>query len=188
MAADNVVGVDEVGRGSLAGPLVAVAYYPKHKIEGVKDHKKLPKKKIISLGDALMASGIWAESWISAREIDDKGIDWANRKGLRSALMGLDWALGSLRGLRYIVDGSLNLGPCDGLSVRVEPRADERYYEVAAAGIVAKVFRDRWMREHKEATKYAWITNVGYGTKRHKERITLHGPCGEHRLTFLTIT
>ncbi|OGD03013.1 hypothetical protein A3H89_05545 [Candidatus Amesbacteria bacterium RIFCSPLOWO2_02_FULL_48_11] len=179
----KICGLDEAGRGPLAGPLVAaaVALNPKIKISNLKDSKKLNKlqrerayKEIINSGAEV------AVEIISARQINNQGIGWANKEIFRRLIKKIE-------AKKYIVDGNLKLGRIKNSRVKCVIGADRTRKCVMAASIVAKVTRDRLMLQlHKEHPQYGWKINMGYGTSHHVEAIREHGMVKYHRSVFVT--
>ena len=176
-----VVGIDEVGRGSLAGPLtVAAVVLPNQPlILGLNDSKKLSPKQREELAATIRqrarAIGI---AHVQPAQIDERGMAVSLRQAMASALDNLG------------IDADLVL--IDGNPVHVHPReqcivkGDSKVACIAAASIVAKVTRDRMMVEYAEVYPgYAFERNKGYGTKAHYEGLRAMGPCPIHRKTFL---
>lgn len=184
-----LAGLDEAGRGPLAGPLVAAlvafppgfnfsAYFAKSKI---RDSKKLSQHQRDHLMNYIMEVALVVDTEIvSVQEIDDNNIGWANRRAFERLIMRVN-------ALEYIVDGNLklqNLGKRQ-RHVRCVVRADESIEAVAAASIVAKVTRDRIMHElHAEYPHYGWDHNNGYGTRMHVLALRDFGPTPHHRRQF----
>ncbi len=182
----GVVGVDEAGRGPLAGPVVAAAVLlpPGVSVAGVRDSKKLPRSTRESLlhsilGTAL-AIGIGAAS---VREIDRLNI-------LAATTLAMNRALDRIQGLPTCPDGTHVV--VDGLPVRGLCRehdavvgGDDTVHSIACASVVAKVVRDRLMfRLARRYPGYGWETNVGYGTREHRTALERLGPTPHHRLSF----
>ena len=182
-----LVGVDEVGRGPLAGPVVAAAVvFPANcrGVRGVRDSKTLPGHRREELAYAIRCKALRiAVGAASVREIDRLNIRVATaiamRRALRRATDGLD-------GFRIIIDG-LPL-PEIGYPHEALVDGDARCHSIAAAGIVAKTVRDALMR--RLATRhpgYGWETNVGYGTLEHQEGLRAHGATRHHRTSFAPV-
>ncbi len=177
----SVVGVDEAGRGPLAGPVVAAAVMlrPESAVHGADDSKKLSPQVREELFERIMSSalcvGIGAAS---VREIDQRNILKATTEAMRRALRRLS------RSPDHVV--------VDGLPVKELGRdhdavvdGDALVHSIGCASIVAKVVRDRLMyRLSKRYPGYAWDTNVGYGTAAHRAALRDLGPTPHHRLTF----
>jgi ribonuclease HII len=182
---EHVAGCDEVGRGALAGPLVAAAVIlpPDAEIPGLRDSKLCTKLQLRRLEQeirevARAVSVVRVHPWT----IDRDGLNPANIKALRHALRGLgrdpDYVLVDafkIRRLRW-----------PGLAVK---KGDAVSKSVAAASIVAKVYRDAAMRRyHKRYKQYGFASNVGYGTRYHWNALQRHGPCRIHRRSFYGVT
>jgi ribonuclease HII len=186
-----LIGVDEAGRGPLAGPVVAAAVvFPANcrPVRGVRDSKTLPAAARDRLATAIRrrALGIGVGA-ASAREIDRLNIRIATALAMRRAICRLlrqpAFAADLARVLDILIDG-LPL-PEVGYSHRALVDGDARCHSIAAAGIVAKTVRDHLM--HRLAVRYpryGWDTNVGYGTASHQAGLRAHGPTGHHRITF----
>ena len=191
-----VVGIDEVGRGALAGPLVvgavAVDATCRRPPQGIRDSKAL----VPAVREALVpAIRRWAAAVgigvASAAEIDAFGLTAALRMAALRALASmplaavdavlLDGSHGFLEPGLHVVDGrEVNIG-----EVRCRPRADDTWTSVAAASIVAKVQRDAWMAAvAARLPHYGWAENKGYATAEHSSALREHGPCVAHRLTW----
>jgi ribonuclease HII len=183
----RVCGLDECGRGPLAGPIVAagVVLNAKFKIYNLKlnDSKKLNQKQREKIYDALIESGCKTQvEMISVRQINSRGIGWANKEIFRRLIKKIEAD-------KYIVDGNLKLGRVLGKTEKIKSviKADATRKSVMAASIVAKVTRDRLMKElHKEYPKYGWENNAGYGTKYHIMAIKQFGVVKYHRSVFVT--
>ena len=171
----RVAGVDEAGRGPLAGPIVAAAVILSEPIPGIDDSKKLTEKKrdafydIIRAGDHAVGVGI-----ISSEEIDLNGIQAANYKSMNDAALNIQPNPDFL-----LVDG-FAIAECKIPQQRII-KGDQLSQSIAAASVIAKVTRDRLMPE------YVFARHKGYGTKLHMEAIELHGPCIAHRKSFAPI-
>ena len=182
-----VCGLDEVGRGPLAGPVVAACVYiPENTytlpfICEIRDSKKLSEKKLETLYAAITQHFIWGVAKISPSEIDEINILQGSLKAMRHAL--------DLTGKRFahaLVDGNkLPHLPC---SAQTVVKGDSKSVSIAAASIVAKVTRDRIMRKlHEEHPHYGWNTNVGYPSKAHLAGIDQHGITPHHRKSFAPV-
>lgn len=176
-----IAGIDEVGRGALAGPLVAGAVILPNKIKlpMLNDSKLLSKKVREGLSELIIAKSIcWSVGEVSAEEIDEVGIAEANFLAFERALKNLsiqpDFVLAdyfSFKKLSYPNEGILG--------------GDKKVRAIAAASIVAKVFRDGLMKKyHDQFPEYGFDKHVGYGTKLHKEAINKFGMCEQHRKSF----
>jgi len=174
-----VAGIDEAGRGPLAGPVVAAAVIVDQNniISGIKDSKKLSKKKRESLYDQITTNYIWAVGIVSHTEIDEINILKATKKACILAAKNL-----STQPEIVLVDGNMQFYDERFVSII---DGDNLSLSIAAASIIAKVTRDRLMLElSNEFPQYLWHKNSGYGTKEHLEAINLHGLSPYHRRSF----
>ena len=177
-----VAGIDEAGRGPLAGPVVAAAvvFEPGKLIEGVRDSKQLSEKKREALYqvivDECLAYGIGI---VSQEEIDRINIRNATFKAMRKALGAMKQVPDFL-----LIDGEElpdSLYPQEAIV-----GGDDKSFTIAAASILAKVTRDRLMREyHLQYPQYRFDRHKGYGTQLHREMILKYGPSPIHRKSFL---
>jgi ribonuclease HII len=180
----STVGVDEVGRGCWAGPLVAGAVVLGMPIEGLKDSKKLSKKQreslAIDIGLRAKAIGL---GWVQPSEIDRIGLTEAVRLAMQRAVDQINVPYDEI-----IIDGSINYLRHDSRATPIV-RADDLIPAVSAASIVAKVARDQWMAKeaHKLHPEYEFANHVGYGTKRHVELLKLYGATPLHRKSYKPI-
>ena len=176
-----IAGVDEVGRGPLAGPVVcASVIMPLDDIiEGVDDSKKLSEKKREKLFEIIKEKAIaYSISEISEKEIDEINILNAVKKCMTDAVKTL-----SVKPDITLVDGVDT-----GLDIEAEylVKGDSKSYTIGCASILAKVYRDNLMKEYaKEFPEYGFEKHKGYGTKVHIEKIKEIGPCKLHRKTFI---
>ncbi|MFA7693182.1 MAG: ribonuclease HII [Candidatus Hydrogenedentales bacterium] len=179
----NVAGVDEAGRGPLAGPIVAAAVILSEPIPGLNDSKQLTETSRQSLYNCITGgTHVWACASISASEIDRMGIQQANYLAMRKAMEGL-----SIRPDFLLVDG-YNLAGIAVPTMRVV-KGDSRSLTIAAASVVAKVTRDTFLRELDTLYPgYGFARNKGYGTLEHRRAIETLGPCPEHRRSFAPFT
>jgi ribonuclease HII len=189
-----ICGIDEVGRGALAGPLFAVAALfnsppgewelSKSPIDGINDSKKLkPEKRVELFHKILNFKGLidFGIGEASVREINSKGIDWANELAFKRALGDISRVPDHV-----IIDGKLPVIGWNPKYQTCEPKADANYWPVSAASILAKVIRDRYMAElGTDNPQYKWNSNSGYGSKAHKQALKEFGACGLHRKQFV---
>ena len=179
-------GCDEAGRGPLAGPVYAAAvilppgfYHPL-----LNDSKQMTEKAREELRPIIEAEAVaWAVEAVQAEEIDRLNILWASVTGMQRAVLRLDPAPDFL-----LVDGNKfrPFGRYGFKDFRTVVHGDATFACIAAASVLAKVTRDRYMLEMaKEYPQYAFEKHKGYPTKLHYERLREHGPCPIHRLTFL---
>ena len=177
-----IAGVDEAGRGPLAGPVVAAAviFKPYFIIEGVQDSKKLSPQKREQLLESIQAHALA----IGVGIVDSKTIDRINIR--QASFKAMRMAIGRLKiqPEYLLIDG-------EALPEKFYPQmgiknGDNRSFTIAAASIVAKVTRDRLMVDlHQKYPQYGFDRHKGYGTKLHREMILQYGPCPVHRRTFL---
>lgn len=183
---DMIVGIDEVGRGPWAGPLVVGAVILGCEIDGVTDSKKLSLKKRTELDKAIRKKAkAVALGWVYPDEIDTLGLAPALELACKKALQEID-ALG-VAYHEIIIDGTVNLlkNTPKGRFVTTMKKADLLVPSVGAASIVAKVARDTYMKEQaKLYPEYGFGTHVGYGTAAHVAAIEKHGVTPLHRLSF----
>ncbi len=180
----SICGVDEAGRGPLAGPVCAAAVIlpPGAEIPGLDDSKKLTEKKRDALFDVIRAVAVaYAVAFASVEEIESLNI-------LNAAMLAMERAVRALPQAAdfALVDGNrLPAGlPVPGLAV---VKGDGRSMSIAAASVLAKVSRDRLLLEYDRAyPQYGFARHKGYGTAAHIEAIRRYGPCELHRPSFLT--
>lgn len=176
-----IAGVDEVGRGPLAGPVVCAAVImPMGDIvDGVTDSKKLSAKKREELSKIIREKALACSIFeVSEREIDEINILQAVKKCMTGAVMGL----------KIKPDVVLCDGPDIGLPFNTEYiiKGDFKSYTIGCASIVAKVYRDNLMiKKAEEFPEYGFDKHKGYGTKAHIDKIREIGPCSLHRKTFI---
>lgn len=185
-----IVGIDEVGRGCWAGPLVAGAVALDKPIEGLRDSKKLSKKQREKLAPLIheqaLAVGI---GWVTPEELDISGITMAVKMAMERALVQLRANYGEEREMFHavIVDGNINYLPDEPLAEAVV-KADDTVPAVSAASIVAKVARDQYMEQMALThPAYGFERHVGYGTAAHIAALAAHGVTPLHRLSFAPI-
>jgi ribonuclease HII len=179
----SIIGIDEAGRGPLAGPVVAAAVVLDldNSIHGVNDSKKLPAPVREQLFDRIAAAarGIGVGQ-ASAEEIDRLNILQATFLAMRRALevIALPWTVA-------LVDGGLRIAGVPAARQKPVVRGDGRSASIAAASIIAKVTRDRIMKDyHARFPMYDFLSNKGYGTALHRQRIADFGICEIHRRSF----
>lgn len=183
-------GLDEVGRGALAGPLVAAAVILPDDIADrlgmlarfLRDSKTVPRARRADLSAAIRAHALALEIvTISVDDINRHGIGWANREAFRHLIAMLDAD-------EYIVDGRVRPpAPPDRIArVRCLVKADALVPAVAAASLIAKVHRDALMATlHRIYPVFDWHENAGYGTAAHLAALRMAGACPEHRIMFV---
>ena len=172
-----IAGVDEVGRGPLAGPVVAAAVIldPNQEIEGINDSKKLTEKKRELLYEKIFTQSIHHIVSFSALQVDELGISACMHQALESIKKSMDTH-------DFLFDGNVTFG-VEGLKTLI--KADNQIEGVKVASILAKVTHDRVMNEEaKRFPEYGFESHKGYGTKAHIEAIKEHGYCELHRRSF----
>lgn len=178
----NICGVDEAGRGPLCGPVCAAAVIlpVDCEIDGINDSKKLSEKKREQLFDIITDKAVaYSIQMVDAETVDEINILQATFLAMRNAVEGL-----SVKADLALIDG--NGKPGLSIEERTVVKGDAKSVSIAAASILAKVSRDRYMLEaDKKYPEYQFAKHKGYGTKLHYEMIAEHGICKEHRRTFL---
>lgn len=168
-------GIDEAGRGPIAGPLVMAGVILTKEIDGLNDSKKLSEKKREALYPLILEHSHYHIVSFSALEIDTMGISKCLSQGLKSIMQ-------ALQSEDFLFDGNTSFG-VSGLRTMV--KADEKIPEVSAASILAKVSRDTEMVKFaKKFPLYGFETHKGYGTAEHIKAIRHHGYCDIHRRSF----
>jgi len=184
-----VAGVDEAGRGPLAGPVVAAAVilHPRHDIDGLDDSKKLSaQRRELLAGEIKSRAVAWSVAWADPAEIDALNILRATMLAMRRAILGLSTTpdgvqidgnrLPDLRFNNYRLEGEAIVG------------GDARVPAISAASIIAKTTRDHIMVEMDRLyPNYEFARHKGYGTEVHRERLQKHGPCEQHRRSFAPV-
>lgn len=182
-----VAGVDEAGRGPLAGPVVAAAVIlpAKGVPRGINDSKKLPAAERARLCARLKDCAVVGVGIVEAEEIDTLNIYWATMKAMTLAVDQIAVTLGCAPG-HVLVDG--NRLPRWGYAATPIVGGDAVSLSIAAASIVAKHTRDTIMLEHHETwPHYGWATNKGYGCPAHQRALREHGPTPLHRRSFAPV-
>lgn len=185
-----IAGIDEVGRGPLAGPVVSacVVLPEDFNVLGVDDSKKLSEKKREELFDKILSKALaWGIGMCDNNIIDEINILNATKRAMAQAIANADKALMENCGasIQHLLIDALTLDGID-LPQTGIIKGDAKSVSIAAASIVAKVTRDRIMIEYaKEYPHYAFESNKGYGTKAHYQGISEHGITPIHRKTFL---
>lgn len=180
----RLAGVDEVGRGPLAGPVVAAAVILPEPctLQGLADSKKLSARRREVLAEMLREQAeAWALGMASAREIDRLNIHQATLLAMRRALLAL-----SPVPEHVLVDGRfVPEGPWRGTAI---VGGDAKVPAISAASIIAKVARDRLLAElHQRYPVYGFDRHAGYPTAAHRLALERHGPCPEHRQSFAPV-
>jgi len=180
-----VAGVDEAGRGPLAGPVMAAAVIldGRRPIVGLADSKKISPRRREALFDEIRAKALCCSiAEASVEEIDALNILQATMLAMRRAVMGL-----RLPPKLVLVDG--NRLPVWDIRAEAIVKGDDKVPAISAASILAKVSRDRWCQEyHLQFPQYGFDQHKGYGTAEHLAALRLHGPCPQHRRTFKPVT
>ena len=178
----NICGVDEAGRGPLAGPVCAAAVIlPKgHIIDGVNDSKKLTEKKREKLFDVIIDECVsYSIAFATVEEIEELNILNATMLAMQRAVEGLD-----VKADYAMIDGN-RLPPLN-IPAECIVKGDANSMSIAAASILAKVARDRLCLKYDELyPEYGFAKHKGNGTKLHREMILKYGPCEIHRKSFL---
>ncbi len=177
----RIAGLDEAGRGPLAGPVVAAAVIlpPGERYPGITDSKKLKPADRDKGYDLILEHALaFAVSEVSCEEIDELNILVASRKAMERAVRGLSLEPGFL-----LIDGIVPLE--SDIPQKCIKKGDQRSQSVAAASILAKVTRDRLLEAyHQQYPQYNFKKNKGYGTREHLEALKAHGVCPIHRRSF----
>ncbi len=186
-----VAGVDEAGRGPLAGPVVAAAVvlgpqYPR----AVDDSKKLSAKRRAVLDENIRNSCAWAVAVVEPEEIDRTNIFVATMAAMTRATAKLGNALGQAPS-QVLIDGNMTPeGRCEDWCwpARAIVGGDGIEPAISAASIIAKEWRDRLMAEAaRDHPQFGWERNKGYGTREHMEALRIHGPSPYHRRSFAPV-
>ena len=168
-------GIDEAGRGPLAGSLVIAGVILLNSVEGLMDSKKLTEKKREKLYPLVLENSKYHIVSFSAKEVDELGISKCLHNGLKEIQ-------NNLTNCSYLFDGNSTFG-VDNIENMV--KADDKIAEVSAASILAKVSHDREMIEFSKIyPEYGFEKHKGYGTKAHREALAKFGRCKVHRKTF----
>lgn len=178
---ERVMGLDEVGRGCLSGPVVAagVIFEQETYIPEIQDSKSLSLSEREKLSEIIKKkAGYWVIKWCSPKEIDRLNILWASIKAMEKCAEAEDAEPDYL-----LVDGNRFGSTIYPHSCVI--KGDDRSMSIGAASILAKVYRDQWMVDlHEEYPHFGWDTNVGYPTKKHFEGLRKYGITKYHRRSF----
>lgn len=187
-----VAGVDEVGRGALAGPIVAAAVIFKPFCKDIKklkinDSKKLTPKIREELAQEIKNNCLfWAIGEVGVNYINKRGIGWANYLAMNKAIISVQR---QMTNRPYLLIDGYPLKNSQGNMLRNQlpiVKGDQKVISIAAASIIAKVYRDNLMKNLAQQYKeYGWEENKGYGTKRHWQTINQLGPSKMHRKDFI---
>jgi ribonuclease HII len=187
-----LIGADEVGRGCLAGPVVACAVLSPEvlpeSLAGINDSKKLLPARRLTLYRALRAAGVkYALGFATPEEIDRINILKATHLAMQRAISILDSRFSIPDSAVLLVDGNQKIAGVT-LPQKTVVGGDARSFIIAAASVAAKVVRDRWMRLHDARHPgYNFAVNKGYGTPDHLEGLSRLGPCAAHRRSFAPV-
>ena len=179
-----LAGVDEVGRGSLIGPVYAAAVILNKSINNklLKDSKKLTKKKREELDKYIKENSIWSIGLASTKEIEKINILHASLLAMKRAILKLN-----KKPSLVLIDGN-KLPDLKSYNLKYVIKGDQKIPSISAASIVAKVSRDKFiMKLSGQFSNYGWDTNSGYGTKEHLKAIKKFGITKHHRKTFSPI-
>ncbi|MCP4971046.1 MAG: ribonuclease HII [Arcobacter sp.] len=170
-------GIDEAGRGPIAGPLVVAGVILKNEIIGLNDSKKLTEKKREVLFDDIINNSVFHIVFTDSKTIDEKGLSSCLRNSIKDIMRNLEKYADD-----FLMDGNTSFGI---QTLQHKIKADATVQEVSAASILAKVSRDRYMcKIAAQFPSYDFEKHKGYGTKAHVEKIKTHGRCSEHRYSF----
>ncbi|MCK5109982.1 MAG: ribonuclease HII [Arcobacteraceae bacterium] len=171
----NLCGIDEAGRGPLAGPLVVAGVILKKDIDGLNDSKKLTQIKREALFDTIKEKSFYHIVFTDNKTLDEIGLSKAIKNSIREIMQTLEAAT-------FLMDGNTSFG-IENLEHKI--KADASVVEVSAASILAKVSRDRFMNKIADKyPKYNFERHKGYGTKAHVEAMREFGLCELHRVSF----
>lgn len=187
-----IAGIDEVGRGPLVGPVVTavVVFDGPIPLLGVNDSKKLSEEKREALYESILGScRAWAIGIVDAEEIDRINILNATKKAMRMAIEAIEMTYtdgdGNPLKPQHLLIDAVKLDDVEIPQTSII-KGDEKSFAIAAASIVAKVTRDRMLKEMaKEYPQFDWENNKGYGTATHVEAIRTYGPTPYHRRSFI---
>ena len=179
-----IAGVDEVGRGCLAGPVVTAAVVIPHElswIEEIRDSKKLTHKKRVKLAELITDTCYWTIKDATVNYIEEANILQATLWSMKQSVIALSE---KIKLDLVLVDGNQRIPDLEFPQETIK-NGDNLYKCIGAASIIAKVYRDNYMRGlHEFYPQYNWIKNKGYGTEEHRQAIMEHGITKEHRKTF----
>ena len=177
-----IIGVDEAGRGPLAGPVTVAAVILKHNVEGLNDSKKLSENKRMELEPLIIKNALaYSVVHVSVETIEEINILQATLLGMQKAVAKINCNFDEI-----LIDG--NKCPEFNKPARAIIGGDGKIAEISAASILAKNARDRLMHEmDKEFPQYGFAKHKGYGTKFHTQQLNKYGPCQHHRKTYAPI-
>ena len=170
-------GIDEAGRGPIAGPLVVAGVVIKKEIKGLDDSKVLSEKKREALFPEIIKNSSYHIVFTDAKTIDENGLSACLKNSINEIMLKLKKDADE-----FLMDGNTSFGI---QTLQHKIKADATVAEVSAASVLAKVSRDRYMCEITgKYPQYNFHKHKGYGTKAHVELVKKHGRCKEHRYTF----
>lgn len=195
------IGIDEAGRGSFWGPIMAGACVipieeewteeQRELFSQIRDSKKMSPKKRETIYERIRELiPCVAVGRVDAQEINENGIQWANQEAFRRAIQGLDLSdVDRIADTRLLIDGVLKIGDWEG-EQRLIVEGDNTYLAIATSSILAKVEHDHWIKayckEHPECEeRYHLLSSNGYGTAKHREGIRLYGGHSLHREIYI---
>lgn len=176
----KIIGVDECGYGALCGSVVSAAVCIPEGFDtrGIRDSKKMTAKARKKLYDRITFDCEHALGMASEKTIDEINVQKATMVSMKNAISGID-------NVDFVLIDGKNIPSKLGINAKAVVKGDNISVSIAAASIVAKVFRDSLMKIlHSLYPMYGWNTNMGYGTDIHREAIEKYGPCEYHRKTF----
>lgn len=186
----HVAGIDEAGRGPLAGPVVAACVYIPEKfpaLKKVKDSKKLDGLTREALFTEITRHCAFGIAIADVEEIDSINILQATFLAMNRAADAMALAF-TVEPTMYLIDGNRHPTGMAREKVTTVVEGDDKSYSIACASILAKVTRDRFMRQlAQEHPQYGWHQNMGYGTPDHMQALEKHGPCAHHRTSFAPV-
>lgn len=190
-----VCGIDEVGRGPLAGPVVAAAVVlrrdvlPLELLADINDSKQVPPEKREFLFKQLQNYAYVSLAECSVADIDRINILQASLLAMRRAHLKLHKLMGEAPPVLALVDGNMPPRLAHKTRVKTIVQGDARSFSIAAASIIAKHYRDAIMKKHaRRFPQYGWHTNVGYSTAEHLEALEIHGITPLHRRSFAPVS
>ena len=180
-----ICGMDEVGRGPLAGPVVAgaVVLSPGFPVEILADSKKLSEKKRNSAYEVIVQKALsWGTGWVWPEEIDQINILQASLLAMKRAWLSMTVPV---KPDIIMVDGLYTPPIETDIPMQAIVKGDDKVHEIMAASILAKVLRDRWMVDYsRQDDRYGFEKHKGYPTKAHREAVIKYGMCPIHRRSF----
>ena len=189
----TVVGIDEAGRGPLAGPVVAGSVIIKNKNilcdKNIRDSKKLTPKKRLEIYNLLMKSSEieWGIGIVSEKTIDRINVLEATKLAMKKSVVNLKKKIKSKKIDFLLLDGNFKIGTDRPQKSII--KGDNKVFSIAVASIIAKVTRDKIMEKyHKQYPLYSFDKHKGYGTKFHFKVLKKYGPCKIHRKTFKPVS